>query len=95
MSLSKQEVQHIANLARLELSDEEIVLYQQQLSDILEHVGALQALNTAEVAPTSGLRVEDSRLREDVPGEAMAREDLLSNAPETQDNQFLVPPVLD
>ena len=95
MSLSKQEVQHIANLARLELSDEEVALYQQQLSHILEHVGALQALNTEDVAPTSGLRVENSRLREDVAGEAMAREDLLANAPETQDNQFLVPPVLD
>jgi len=95
MSLSKQEVLHIATLARLHLTDEEVALYQQQLSDILDHVGALQKLDTKEVPPTSGLRVEDSRLREDVPGEAMPREDLLANAPETRDDQFLVPPVLD
>ncbi len=95
MSLSKQEVQHIATLARLHLSEEEIALYQQQLSDILDHVSALQQLDTQNVAPTSGLRVEDSRLREDVAGKAMPRVDLLANAPETRDDQFLVPPVLD
>jgi aspartyl-tRNA(Asn)/glutamyl-tRNA(Gln) amidotransferase subunit C len=95
MPLSKQEVQHIANLARLSLSEKEIELYQKQLSDILDHVDALQQLNTSKVDPTSGLRVEDSRLREDVAGQAMSREDLLANAPETCDDQFLVPPVLD
>jgi aspartyl-tRNA(Asn)/glutamyl-tRNA(Gln) amidotransferase subunit C len=95
MPLSKQEVQHIANLARLSLSEKEIELYQKQLSDILDHVDALQQLDTSKVDPTSGLRVEDSRLREDVAGQAMSREDLLANAPETRDDQFLVPPVLD
>jgi len=95
MSLKKKDVRHIATLARLELSEEEIELYQQQLSDILDHVGALQALDTKDVPPTSGLRVEDSRLREDVAGKAMPREDLLANAPEVREDQFLVPPVLD
>jgi aspartyl-tRNA(Asn)/glutamyl-tRNA(Gln) amidotransferase subunit C len=95
MPLSKQEVQHIANLARLSLSEKEIELYQKQLSDILDHVDALQLLDTSKIDPISGLRVEDSRLREDVAGKAMTREDLLANAPETRDDQFLVPPVLD
>ena len=95
MSLKKKDVRHIATLARLELSDEQIELYQQQLSDILDHVGALQNLDTKDVAPTSGLRVEDSRLREDIAGKAMSREDLLANAPEVHEDQFLVPPVLD
>jgi aspartyl-tRNA(Asn)/glutamyl-tRNA(Gln) amidotransferase subunit C len=95
MPLSKQEVQHIANLARLRLSEKEIALYQKQLSDILDHVDALQQLDTSKVDPTSGLRVEDSRLRKDVAGKAMSQEDLLANAPETRDDQFLVPPVLD
>ena len=95
MSLTKQEVEHIAQLARLHLSEEETQRFQQQLSDILDHVSALQDLDTADVPPTSGLREEGSRLREDVPGEAMPREDLLSNAPQVRDDQFRVPPVLD
>ncbi len=95
MSLSKKEVEHIANLARLHLSEEEIGRFQQQLSDILEHVSALQDLDTEKVPPASGLRVEGSRLREDIPGKAMSREELLRNAPKVRKNQFLVPPVLD
>lgn len=95
MALSKQDVEHIALLARLHLSAEEIARYQAQLSDILEHVGALQTLDTKQVPPMHGAAFEDSRLREDVPGAAMPRPDLLRNAPDVEDEQFRVPPVLD
>ncbi len=95
MSLSKKEVEHIANLARLHLSEEEIGRFQQQLSDILDHVSTLQDLDTSKVSPASGLRAEGSRLREDIPGKAMPREELLRNAPSVRKHQFLVPPVLD
>ncbi len=94
MALSKKDVEHIALLARLHLSDEEKERYREQLSDILEHVGALNRLDTEKVPPMSSV-VESSRLREDVPGEAMSREDLLSNAPDVAADQFRVPPVLD
>ncbi len=95
MALSKKEVEHIANLARLHLSKEEIGRLQQQLSDILDHVGALQALDTQDVPPASGRHETGSRLREDVPGKAMPRQELLENAPAVKRHQFLVPPVLD
>jgi len=95
MALSKKDVDHIAHLARLHLSDEEKERYRGQLSDILEHVSALNALDTKDVAPMSTVVGEGSRLREDVPGDAMPREDLLRNAPDSDSDQFRVPPVLD
>lgn len=94
MALSKAEIEHIAQLARLHLSDEEKETYREQLSDILEHVGALQRLDTRDVPPMASA-VDRSRLRPDEAGEPMARADLLKNAPESESNQFRVPPVLD
>ncbi|NIV31624.1 MAG: Asp-tRNA(Asn)/Glu-tRNA(Gln) amidotransferase subunit GatC, partial [Anaerolineae bacterium] len=52
MKLTREEVQHIAELARLALSDEELALYQEQLSAILEHFERLQELDTELIPPT-------------------------------------------
>jgi aspartyl-tRNA(Asn)/glutamyl-tRNA(Gln) amidotransferase subunit C len=95
MPLSRADVEHIALLARLHLSEEEKQRYQEQLSDILDHVGKLSELDTSGVQPMSSVVVEQSRLREDEPGSGMPRKDLLSNAPAADDDQFRVPPVLD
>ncbi len=95
MRLTLQEVEHIADLARLHLTDEEKERFREQLSSILEHVAKLQDLDTADIQPLSGMSVERSRLREDLPGDSLPSEDLLSNAPNTKDQQFRVPPVLD
>ena len=94
MPLSLEDVEHIALLARLHLTEEEKERYREQLSNILDHISKLQRLDTRDVGPMSSVVVEQSRLRADVPGPAMSREDLLSNAPEVFDNQFRVPPVL-
>jgi aspartyl-tRNA(Asn)/glutamyl-tRNA(Gln) amidotransferase subunit C len=95
MPLSIKDVEHIALLARLHLSEEEKERYREQLSNILDHISKLQELDTHDVPAMSSIVVQQSRLREDVPGPAMPREDLLRNAPEVVDNQFKVPPVLD
>lgn len=95
MSLSHEEVVHIANLARLELSKEELKRYQEQLSSILEHVDKLRALDTTNIQSLDSIIIEQSRLREDAPGECLTEEELLSNAPSSAENQFRVPPVLD
>src|SRR3989304_5652686 len=95
MPLSREDVEHIALLARLHLTAEEKERYRQQLSNILDHISKLQELDTSNVQPMSSVVVEQSRLRDDEPGAAMAREDLLSNAPDVADNQFRVPPILD
>jgi aspartyl-tRNA(Asn)/glutamyl-tRNA(Gln) amidotransferase subunit C len=94
MPLSRKDVEHIALLARLHLSEEEKERYQEQLSNILDHFVALQRLDTSAVQTMSSVVVEQSRLREDEPGGAMQREDLLRNAPAVDDEQFRVPPVL-
>ena len=94
MKLSIEEVEHIAALARLELSEGEKALYAEQLSDILEYAAKLDDLDTDQIAPTA--RVLDTRLplREDEARLGLSREEVLRNAPETKDGQFKVPPVL-
>ena len=95
MPLSKKEVEHIADLARLHLQEDEIVRFQQQLSDILDHVGILQRLDISEIAVPKDELPKASRLRDDMPGKAMPREELLKNAPDVKKHQFRVPPVLE
>jgi aspartyl-tRNA(Asn)/glutamyl-tRNA(Gln) amidotransferase subunit C len=95
MTLTRAEVDHIALLARLDLTDEEKIRFQQQLSDILEYVAQLQKLDTTKVAPTSGVLQAGSRLRADEPRAGLTTREALQNAPETEDQQFRVPPVLE
>ena len=95
MPLTLAEVEHIAQLARLELSAEEKERYRKQLSAILEYARSLQELDTAGIPPTASVLPERSVLRPDeiTPGLSLA--DLLRNAPQVEDDQFRVPPVLE
>jgi aspartyl-tRNA(Asn)/glutamyl-tRNA(Gln) amidotransferase subunit C len=95
MELSLAEVEHIANLARLELTAEEKESYREQLSAILEYAARLQALDTSGIPPTSSVLPERSVLREDEPRPGLPLEDVLGNAPQVTDRQFRVPPVLE
>jgi aspartyl-tRNA(Asn)/glutamyl-tRNA(Gln) amidotransferase subunit C len=95
MSLTSKEVEHIAILARLDLSLEEKQRYQQQLSDILEYVAQLQKLDTRNILPTSSHLPPQSRLRADVPIKGLSQERALENAPDLEADQFKVPPVLE
>lgn len=95
MSLTREEVDHIANLARLELSEAEKHKYQEQLSAILDYAASLQKLDTSGIAPTSSVLPPHSNLREDVAGESLPRQETLANAPQQQDDQFRVPPVFE
>lgn len=94
-SLSKQDVQRIADLARLELSSEELDLFTRQLGDILSYVEQIRALDTTGVEPTSQVlnRPVD---RDDVPGPTLTRPQLLGNAPDasTEAGLFKVPRVI-
>ena len=95
MSLTLAEVEHIAELARLELSAEEKERYRQQLSAILEYAARLQALDTSGIPPTSSVLPPRSVLREDVARPGLSTAQVLQNAPRVEDDQFQVPPVLD
>lgn len=95
MRLSREDVEHIADLARLQLSEEEKERFAQQLGSILEHVARLQELETAGIPPTSSVLPEQRALRADAPRAGLTKEELLSNAPEVMEDQFRVPPILE
>jgi aspartyl-tRNA(Asn)/glutamyl-tRNA(Gln) amidotransferase subunit C len=95
MTLSYEEVEHIATLARLSLSPEEKELFRLQLSSILEHVASLQALDTRDIPPTFSVSPLSSVLREDEPTPGLKTEELLSRAPQTEAGQFRIPSVFD
>jgi aspartyl-tRNA(Asn)/glutamyl-tRNA(Gln) amidotransferase subunit C len=95
MSLSPEEVNHIADLARLRLSEAEKELYRGQLSAILYYAARLQALDTASVAPTSSALPPRGRLRPDEPRPGLTAQALLRNAPQVEAGQFRVPLVLE
>ena len=95
MTLTKEEVEHIADLARLKLSDEEKARYREQLSAVLDYAARLQSLDTTGIPPTSSVLPPRTVLRADEPKAGLTREELLANAPDISEAQFRVPPVLD
>ena len=95
MSLTLTEVEHIASLARLSLTDEEKSRYRQQLSSILEYVTMLQELDTSSIPPTSSVSPSQSPLRADTAHAPLSTDELLMNAPEITKDQFRVPPVFE
>ena len=94
-ALSRQDVERIAELARLELTEAELELFTRQLGDILTYVEQIRALDTTGVAPTSQVlnRPVD---RDDVPAATLTRTQLLGNAPDaaTEAGLFKVPRVI-
>ena len=94
MELSREKVEHIADLAKLELSDEEIGRYQAQLSEILAYFEDLRALDTEEIPPTATVLPLRSVTRADAVEATLEREKALENAPEAEDGCFNVPAVL-
>ena len=95
MSLTLEQVEHIANLARLDLSEEEKALYREQLSAILDYVASLQTLDTDEIPPTAGVLPPLNVLRSDEPIPGLSLEALLRGAPQVEQNQFRIPPVFE
>jgi aspartyl-tRNA(Asn)/glutamyl-tRNA(Gln) amidotransferase subunit C len=95
MSLTSEEVDHIALLARLELTPQEKEQYREQLSSILDHIALLQKLDTRHISPTSSVLPPRSRLRRDEVKPGLTQEEALRNAPDQTQGQFRVPPILD
>lgn len=94
MVLTKKQVEHVALLARLELSAEEKEQYATQLSAILEYVEALNKLDTENVPPTAHVLPIKNVFREDLVCDHMANEKALQNAPDKEGNYFRVPRIL-
>jgi aspartyl-tRNA(Asn)/glutamyl-tRNA(Gln) amidotransferase subunit C len=94
MKLSKEEVLHIASLARIELKEEEVEKFREQLSEILTFVEKLNELNTEGIDPKFSVIPPENVLRDDVPGLSLPREKVFMNAPETDGEYFIVPKVV-
>ena len=95
MSIDHREVARIAHLARLELSDDEIPRYAEELGKILDFVGQMGAVETAGVAPMAHPLDLGQRLREDRVSEADRRDAFQANAPAVEDGLYLVPRVIE
>ncbi|OGX68465.1 MAG: asparaginyl/glutamyl-tRNA amidotransferase subunit C [Paenibacillus sp. RIFOXYA1_FULL_44_5] len=95
MSIANQDVEHVANLARLELTNEEKQLFTEQLNAILKYAEKLNELATDEVLPTTHVIPVHNVMREDVARPSWPLEKVLLNAPDEEDGQFKVPAVLE
>jgi aspartyl-tRNA(Asn)/glutamyl-tRNA(Gln) amidotransferase subunit C len=95
MKLDLDEVQHIAELARIALNDEDLALYQEQLSAILAYFERLQELETDTIPPTAMVLPLRSVMRADKASPPSPREEILANAPAAGEGCFEVPAVLE
>lgn len=95
MSLTLQEVKHIAELAKLNLTEEEQTRFQKQLSAVLDYANELQAIDTSKISPTATVLPLRTVLREDVAKPSLPREDLLKNSAEQEAGCFRVPAVME
>lgn len=97
MKLKKQDIQHIADLARLKLSDEELEKYGGQLSDVLAYIDQLQEVDVTDTEPTAQVTGLENVLREDVVDDWDLAEQkaTLNEAPDFEDNQYKVKRVLE
>ncbi|WP_411954855.1 Asp-tRNA(Asn)/Glu-tRNA(Gln) amidotransferase subunit GatC [Alkalibacillus sp. S2W] len=93
--ISKDQVKHVADLARLAISEEEAEKYSEQLSAIIDFSEQLNELDTTNVEPTTHVLDMKNVMRADEPKEWISKEDALKNAPDQKDGQFRVPSILD
>jgi aspartyl-tRNA(Asn)/glutamyl-tRNA(Gln) amidotransferase subunit C len=95
MSVSPEQVRHIAKLARIAMSDEEIERLVPELNAIIGWVEQLGEVNTDGVEPLTAVIEQKQRLRDDVVNDGNIREAVLANAPEAQHGFFAVPKVIE
>lgn len=95
MKISKDDVIKVSELARLEFKEEELDKFTEQLGNILEYIEQLNELDTNNVEPTSHVLDISTPLREDKVVEWLNIEEVLQNAPESEDDFFVVPQVIE
>lgn len=95
MTLSLAEIEHIAALARLRLTEDEKARYREQLSAVLDYMARLRQVDTAHIAPTAAVLPLQTVLRRDEVQPSLSPAELLANAPAADGDTFRVPPVLE
>jgi aspartyl-tRNA(Asn)/glutamyl-tRNA(Gln) amidotransferase subunit C len=93
MPLDREQVRHVAMLARLGLEPGDEEFYAEQLSGILDHIDRLQEVDTDDIPPTAQVVEVTNPLREDVPRPGLTQAEALANAPQTVDGFFRVPSI--
>lgn len=93
--ITRDEVLHIAKLAKLKLTEDEVALFQEQLGRILEYFKQLERLDTEHVPPMKHVLDVHTVLRADEPRPSIPIEEALKNAPKRQNNYFVVPKVVE
>ena len=93
-SISRDDVAHVARLARLELTTDELDLFTSQLAAVLEHAADVEALDVADVPPTMHPYPLRNVMREDEVRPGVDRDEVLAQAPAAEDGRFKVPPIL-
>ena len=93
--ISREDVEHVARLARLALSEAEIERMREQLSGILAYIDKLRALDTTGVEPTSHAVPVTNVMRDDVPYPSLLQAEALANAPDRQGDLFRVPKIIE
>ncbi|MCI1589837.1 Asp-tRNA(Asn)/Glu-tRNA(Gln) amidotransferase subunit GatC [Heyndrickxia oleronia] len=93
--ITKEQVNHVANLARLEFDEEQIEKFTKQLDDIISLAESLNEVDTTNVEPTSHVLDIRNVLREDKAKPGLSREEVLKNAPDQKDGQFRVPSIIE
>ena len=92
MAITREEVLHVARLARLELSDDEVTRFQEQLSAILEAVSKVSELDLSDVPPTSHPLEIANAWDDDVVRPSLTLDEVFANAPDRDDDHFRTPP---
>jgi len=95
VEISKQQVEHVAKLARLEVSEDEKAMFSRQLSAILTYMDQLKEVDTEGVEPTATVLPTENVWREDAVRLSLAQEQALANAPEQADGFFRVPKIIE
>ncbi len=95
MAITIEDVEHIAKLARLRLTEEEKLRFQKELGKIIEYFDQLKKLNTEGVPPTTHVVPLENVLREDVVKPSLPVDEALANAPDRKGNYFRVPKVVE
>jgi aspartyl-tRNA(Asn)/glutamyl-tRNA(Gln) amidotransferase subunit C len=95
MRITREEVEHVARLARLEITEAEKDAFSRQLSGILDYMEQLKSVDTGEVEPTATVVGQTNVFREDEVRPSLSVEKALANAPETEEGHFVVPRIIE
>ncbi len=95
MAISKETIEYVANLSRIELGEEELKKFSEQLAAILDFIDKLKNADISNVSPTSHILPLNNILREDSPRESLPATQALANAPQEKNNFYVVPKVIE